>query len=341
MLVIVSITHTASADVLAKHVDAHRAYLRSLHAQGKIVASGRVAPREGGAILLRVDSEAEAHEIARRDPLHLHGVAKHEVLAWTPSLGAERLEAARKLQGRVALVTGASSGIGEATAVALAREGANVALAARRVERLEALAERLAREGAEGAPFRADVAQEREARSLVDRVRERFGRLDIVVNSAGVMLLAPVAEATSDQWRRMIDLNLLALMHVTQAALPGMKRAGGGHIVNIASLAGRIANPGASAYAATKFGVVGFSEAVRREVYKDAIRVTVIEPGVVATELGEHIDNVAAKQGLKDRLASMDALRADDIAAAVAYAVTQPARVNVNEIVIRPTDQER
>jgi NADP-dependent 3-hydroxy acid dehydrogenase YdfG len=161
------------------------------------------------------------------------------------------------------------------------------------------------------------------------------------VNSAGVMLLAPIAEATPAEWRRMIDLNLLALMHVTQAALPGMKKDGGGHVVNIASLAGRVANPGASAYAATKFGVVGFTEAVRREVYKDRIRMTVIEPGVVATELGDHITNTAAKQGLQQRLAAMEVLRAEDIAAAVTYAVTQPAHVNVNEIVVRPTDQER
>jgi NADP-dependent 3-hydroxy acid dehydrogenase YdfG len=212
---------------------------------------------------------------------------------------------------------------------------------ARRADRLQALVERLAAEGSEGAALQADVAQEGEACALVDRTRERFGRLDVVVNSAGIMLLAPIAEATADEWRRMVEINLLGLMHLTRAALPELKRAGGGHIVNVASLAGRIANPGASGYAATKFGVVGFSESVRREVYKDRIRVTVIEPGVVATELGDHIVNERARQGLRERVATMEVLRAADVAAAVVYAVTQPPYVSVNEIVMRPTDQER
>ena len=130
-------------------------------------------------------------------------------------------------------------------------------------------------------------------------------------------------------------------MHVTQAAVAVMRRGGGGHVVNIASLAGRIANPNASAYAATKFGVVGFSESLRREVYKDQIRVTVIEPGVVATELGDRIENPAMKAGLKERLASTAPLQAEDVAAAVVYAVTQPQHASVNEILLRPTGQER
>jgi NADP-dependent 3-hydroxy acid dehydrogenase YdfG/uncharacterized protein YciI len=341
MLAMVSVTHRAPPEEVTKHVDAHRAYLRSLHVMGTLVASGSMAGRTGGMFLLRVGSEGEARALAQGDPFHVHGVASHEVHAWTLSLGADRLESPRALEGRVALLTGASSGIGEATATALARAGAKVALAARRAERLNALVERLGAEGSEGAALPADVVHEDEARALIDRTRERFGRLDVVVNAAGVMLLAPVAEATANEWRRMVELNLLALMHVTQAALPAMKEARGGHIVNVASLAGRVANPGASGYAATKFGVVGFSEAVRREVYKDRIRVTVIEPGVVATELGDHIANEAARQGLLQRMSSMEVLRAGDVAAAILYAVTQPAHVNVNEVVIRPTDQER
>lgn len=247
----------------------------------------------------------------------------------------------QKLQGRVALVTGASSGIGEQTAVALASQGATVALAARRVDRLQTLADLLLEGGWNTFPLRLDVTREDQVHEALDEVDRRCGRLDILVNNAGVMLLSPVAEASTDDWRRMIDINLLGLMSVTKAALPFMRRGGGGHIVQIASLAGRIANPAAAAYAATKFGVVGFSESVRREVYKDKIRVTVIEPGMTATELGDHITNDGMKANLAERLASIEPLRVEDIAAAVVYAVTQPPRVNVNEIVIRPTAQER
>jgi NADP-dependent 3-hydroxy acid dehydrogenase YdfG len=247
----------------------------------------------------------------------------------------------KMLEGRIALVTGASSGFGEATAVALASHGATVALAARRVERLQALADVIIEGGGNAFPLRLDVTSEEQVRQGTDEVIRRCGRLDILVNNAGVMLLSPVSEAATEDWRRMIEINLLGTMYMTKAALPLMQQGGGGHIVNVASLAGRIANPTAGAYAATKFGVVGFSESVRREVYKNKIRVTVIEPGMAATELGEHITNAAMKANLSDRLASMEPLQPEDIAAAIVYAVTQPPRVNVNEIVIRPTAQER
>ncbi|MER9343198.1 SDR family NAD(P)-dependent oxidoreductase [Mesorhizobium sp. M0601] len=244
------------------------------------------------------------------------------------------------LAGKVALVTGASSGIGEATAVALAAAGAKVAIAARRADRLEALAARIEKAGGTALRIEADVTSNDDVTAMVDKVVTEWGRLDILVNNAGVMLLSPAAEALLDDWRRMIELNLLALMGVTKAALPHL-RAAKGHIVNVSSIAGRVANPGASGYAATKFGVVGFSESLRREVYADKVRVTVIEPGLVRTELGDHVTNPAAKAGLDQRLAAMEALTAEDIAAAILYAVSQPAHVNVNEIVIRPTDQER
>ncbi|MER8907464.1 SDR family NAD(P)-dependent oxidoreductase [Mesorhizobium sp. M0854] len=244
------------------------------------------------------------------------------------------------LAGKVALVTGASSGIGEATAVALAAAGAKVAIAARRADRLEALAARIEKAGGTALRIEADVTSNDDVTAMVDKVVTEWGRLDILVNNAGVMLLSPAADAELDDWRRMIELNLLALMGVTKAALPHL-RAAKGHIVNVSSIAGRVANPGASGYAATKFGVVGFSESLRREVYADKVRVTVIEPGLVRTELGDHVTNPAAKAGLDQRLAAMEALTAEDIAAAILYAVCQPARVNVNEIVIRPTDQER
>ncbi|MER9184713.1 SDR family NAD(P)-dependent oxidoreductase [Mesorhizobium sp. M0159] len=244
------------------------------------------------------------------------------------------------LVGKVALVTGASSGIGEATAAALAAAGAKVAIAARRADRLEALVARIEKAGGTALRIEADVTSNDDVSAMVDKVVAEWGRLDILVNNAGVMLLSPVAEAILDDWRRMVELNLLALMGVTKAALPHL-RAAKGHIVNVSSVAGRLANPGASGYAATKFGVVGFSESLRREVYADKVRVTVIEPGLVRTELGDHVTNPAAKAGLDQRLAAMEALTAEDIAAAILYAVSQPAHVNVNEIVIRPTDQER
>ncbi|MER9061012.1 SDR family NAD(P)-dependent oxidoreductase [Mesorhizobium sp. M0698] len=244
------------------------------------------------------------------------------------------------LAGKVALVTGASSGIGEATAVALAAAGAKVAIAARRADRLEALAARIEKAGGTALRIEADVTSNDDVTAMVDKVVAEWSRLDILVNNAGVMLLSPAAEAMLDDWRRMVELNLLALMGVTKAALPHL-RAAKGHIVNVSSVAGRVANPGASGYAATKFGVVGFSESLRREVYADKVRVTVIEPGLVRTELGDHITNPAFKADLDKRLAAMEALTAEDIAAAIFYAVSQPAHVNVNEIVIRPTDQER
>jgi NADP-dependent 3-hydroxy acid dehydrogenase YdfG len=246
----------------------------------------------------------------------------------------------RPLDGKVALVTGASSGIGEATASALAIAGAKLAIAARRADRLSALAKSIGDAGGQALEIVADVTTAGDIARMIDTVVEEFGRLDILVNNAGVMLLSPVAEASSDDWRRMVELNLIALMELTKAALPHLK-ASKGHIVNIASVAGRVANPAASGYAATKFGVLGFSESLRREVYADKVRVTVIEPGMVATELGDHITNAKAKAGLEQRRATMEPLLAEDVAAAVAYAVTQPARVNVNEILLRPTDQER
>lgn len=244
------------------------------------------------------------------------------------------------LAGKIALVTGASSGIGEATAAALAAAGAKVAIAARRADRLEALAARIETAGGMALRIEADVTNNDDVTAMIGKVVAEWDRLDILVNNAGVMLLSPAAEATLDDWRQMVELNLLALMGVTKAALPHL-RAAKGHIVNVSSVAGRVANPGASGYAATKFGVVGFSEALRREVYADKVRVTVIEPGLVRTELGDHITNAASKAGLDQRLATMEALTAEDIAASILYAVSQPARVNVNEIVIRPTDQER
>ena len=245
------------------------------------------------------------------------------------------------LQGKVALVTGASSGIGEATALALARAGARVAIAARRRERLDGVARRIADLRSESLVLEADVARPEEAESIVSRTVDRWGRLDVLVNNAGLMLLSPVDRARVEDWRRMLDLNLLGVMVATRAALPHMRRQKDGHVLNISSTAGRVANPDASVYAATKFGVGAFSEALRREVYRDNIRVTLIEPGAVATELRDHVPDPDTRERIETWARSMRQLQSEDVAAAILYAVSQPSHVNVNEILLRPTDQER
>ena len=245
------------------------------------------------------------------------------------------------LKDRVALVTGASSGIGEATALALAEAGARVAIAARRGDRLQALAERLRSLGSEPLVLVADLLDEHEAQRMVAATEAHFGRLDILINNAGVMYLEPVVDADLGRWRRMLELNVLSLIASSQAALAGMIKRRDGHIVNVASVAGRVANPNAAAYAATKFGVVGFSESLRREVYKDNIRVSVIEPGMVDTELREHIGHAASQQAVNARAQEMRQLQAEDIADTILFCVSRPAHVNINEILIRPTDQER
>jgi NADP-dependent 3-hydroxy acid dehydrogenase YdfG len=247
----------------------------------------------------------------------------------------------KRLDGRVALVTGASSGIGEATAIALAEAGAKVAIAARRRDRLQALADRLAPFGAEPLVLEADLLDEHIAQRIVADTERHFGRLDILVNNAGVMYLEPVAEADLGRWRRMLELNVLSLIASTQAALAGMKSRRDGHIVNVSSTAGRIANPNAAAYSATKFGVVAFSEAQRREVHADNIRVSLIEPGVVQTELRDHIGHAATQASLNAWASNMRQLQAEDVAEAIVFCVTRPSHVNVNEILMRPTDQER
>ena len=247
----------------------------------------------------------------------------------------------KRLVGKVALVTGASSGIGEATAIALAEEGARVAVTARRRERLDKLAHTLTGLGAEPLVLAADLADEAEAQRVVRETEAHYGRLDVLVNNAGVMFLEPVAEADLGRWRHMMELNVLGLIAATQAALPGMTARGDGHIVNVSSTAGRVANPNAAAYSATKFGVVAFSEALRREVYKHGIRVSVIEPGVVQTELRDYIGHAATRDAINAWADSMRQLQSRDVAEAIAFCVTRPPHVNINEVLMRPTDQER
>jgi NADP-dependent 3-hydroxy acid dehydrogenase YdfG len=245
-----------------------------------------------------------------------------------------------RLDDRVALVTGASSGIGEATAEALAGEGASVALAARRAEELEDLADRLETEGADTLVLPTDVTDEGQVEEMIETTSEELGRLDVLVNNAGVMLLEPVIEADRDNFRQMVEVNLLGLMNATHAALPIMEEQGNGHIVNLSSVAGREASANGSGYNATKFGVNGFTEALRQEVNDDGIRTTLIEPGIVDTELQEHIPDDDAQEGVNEWIDSMAPLTGEDIARSIRYAVTQPRHVSVNELLIRPTRQE-
>ena len=246
------------------------------------------------------------------------------------------------LDGKVAAITGASSGIGEATAVALAGAGAVVAIGARREDRLSSLASRIEGDGGRALALPVDLADEDSATSFVTEAHSQLDGLDILVNNAGVMLLGPVEGAPTDQWRTMVNVNLLGLLYCTRAALPLMREGGGGHIVNISSVAGRTANAGSAVYNLSKFGVGAFLEALRQEVSGAGIRTTVIEPGFVETELQGHNENPMVREGIEQMRKSMpEVLQAEDIASAILYAVSAPQRMDVNEVLIRPTGQRR
>ncbi len=249
---------------------------------------------------------------------------------------------ANRLEGKVAAITGASSGIGEATALALVAEGAAVSLAARREDRIAGLAQRIEDEGGRALATPTDVVDEGQARAFVQRTKDELGRLDILINNAGVMLLGPVAGADTGEWRRMVEVNLLGLLYCTHAALPIMGEQGSGHIVNVSSVAGRNANMGSAVYNLTKFGVNGFSEGLRQEVLHAGVRVTVVEPGFVDTELQGHNQNPMVLEAIdKMREQAGKVLEADDIAHAILYAVGQPEHVAINEVLIRPLGQQR
>jgi NADP-dependent 3-hydroxy acid dehydrogenase YdfG len=246
------------------------------------------------------------------------------------------------LQSKVCVVTGASSGIGEATARRLARGGAAVALVARRRDRLEALAKEIEKDGGKALPVAADITDEDQARAAIEKAHSELGRLDVLVNNAGVMLLGPIQGADTSEWRRMVDVNVMGLLYCTYVALPIMRDQGGGHIVNLSSVAGRTASLGVGVYNATKWAVGAFSESLRQEALHLNVRVTIIEPGMVVTELQEHTTNEMAKQAMERMLAETKApLQAEDIAESIYYAVSQPAHVNVNEILVRPVEQSR
>jgi clavulanate-9-aldehyde reducatase len=246
------------------------------------------------------------------------------------------------LDGRRILITGASSGIGEATAEAIVAAGGAVALAARRGDRLDALAERLGANGGRAVAIEADIAHEDQSNALVARAADELDGLDGLVNNAGVMLLGLVQGADTDEWRRMIDVNLLGLLYCTNAALPLIRDGGGGDIVNVSSVAGRIAGLGSAVYNMTKWGVTGFSEALRQECAHINVRVTCVEPGFVETELHGHNKNPMVVERIEEaREATGRVLDAADIANAIVYALGQPQHVSLNEILVRPTGQTR
>jgi NADP-dependent 3-hydroxy acid dehydrogenase YdfG len=251
----------------------------------------------------------------------------------------------RILDGTVALVTGASSGIGEATAKRLAAEGAAVAVGARRVDRLERLVGEITDAGGTAVAIESDVTDRSQAEALVESTANQLGRLDTVVNNAGVMLLGPALEAPIEEWEQMVDLNVKGLLYVAKAALPHLlKSAEEGprrvaDLVNISSVAGRRARSGSAVYNATKFGVGAFSEALRQEVTERHLRVSLVEPGAVATELSSH-NRPEVLEEIKGRFGAIERLEAPDIADTIAYIVTRPRHVAINEILVRPTEQQ-
>jgi clavulanate-9-aldehyde reductase len=242
------------------------------------------------------------------------------------------------LSNQVVAVTGASSGIGEATALACARAGAAVALAARRTDRIEALAQQIIDDGGRSIAVQTNVGEEHQARAFVQRAHSELGRLDVLVNNAGVMLLGPIENAPTEEWRRMIEANVFGVLYCTHAALPLMREQGSGHIVNVSSVAGRVARAGSGVYNLTKFGVGAFSESLRQEGVGLGVRVTTIEPGAVGTELAGHNRPEVLEQMAK-RFAGVTPLAAEDIATAILYAIAQPPNVSVNEVLVRPSGQ--
>jgi len=252
---------------------------------------------------------------------------------------------APRLTGTVALVTGASSGIGEASAAALAVEGAAVALVARRRDRLDGLASRIAGAGGTALVIETDVTAENDAREAVRRTVGELGRLDILLNNAGVMLLGRIEGADTSQWRRMLDLNVTALMTLSHAALPHLLEAASGEprgvadIINVSSVAGRVARVGSGAYNASKWAVNAFSDALRQEVTGRHVRVGLVEPGAVDTELASHNTDPEVVATMQRRFGAIERMSAGDIAEIVTFMVTRPRRVAVNELLVRPTEQ--
>jgi NADP-dependent 3-hydroxy acid dehydrogenase YdfG len=249
-----------------------------------------------------------------------------------------------QLDNTVALVTGASSGIGAAAATALADRGATVAVAARRVDRLDELAASIRERGGHVMVVQADITDQRQATEAVERTVGELGRLDTLINNAGVMLLGPAVDAPLSEWQQMVELNVLGLLYCAHAALPHLLRAAEdgprrvADMVNISSVAGRVARSGNGVYSLTKHGVGAFSESLRQEFAKRYVRVSLVEPGATATELASH-NRPEVLEGIRSQFGQT--MEAEDIADAIRYIVTRPRHVAINEILIRPTEQER
>jgi NADP-dependent 3-hydroxy acid dehydrogenase YdfG len=242
----------------------------------------------------------------------------------------------RELRGRICVITGASSGIGEATARAFAAGGAKVALLARRTDRVQALADEL---GENALPLQADVRDLDGLRAAAQQIRERLGRVDCLVNNAGVMLNSPFRAGLVDEWRTMVETNLLGVLYTTHVFVDDLCD-GGGDVVNISSVAGRKARPVSNVYASTKHAVTGWSDALRQELLEFDVRVICVEPGAAATELTDHISHEQTKQETAALYTSgLEILAAEDVASLIAYAVAAPQRVSVNEVLVRPLHQ--
>lgn len=242
------------------------------------------------------------------------------------------------IQGKIVVITGASSGLGEATAEHLASLGASVVLGARRVDRLDALVARLRAAGAQAVAVETDVTHKDHVQRLVDRAVEAHGRVDVMLNNAGLMPNSPLERLRVDDWDRMIDVNIKGVLYGIAAVLPVMQRQRSGHIVNVSSVAGHKVRAGNAVYAATKHAVRALSEGLRQEVKPYGIRTTILSPGAVATELVDSITDPEVAVAMKKAYAS--AIPADAFARAVAYAMSQPPDVDINEILLRPTTQE-
>jgi NADP-dependent 3-hydroxy acid dehydrogenase YdfG len=258
--------------------------------------------------------------------------------------GNEAVMSDQPLDGAVALVTGASSGIGAATARRLARDGSAVALVARRRDRLEKVASGIAESGGHAVAVPADITDPERAEDAVQETLDRLGRLDILVNNAGIMLLSSALHTTVEEWDRMVSLNVTGLLHVTHAAVPHLIYAAStsprqvADLVNIGAAAGRIARPGSSVYSMTKSGLGAFTESLRQELLSEQVRVSMVEPGTVDTELVDHL-NETVRDASRRQAAGIEALRPEDIADAIGYIVTRERRVAVNQMLVRAGDQ--
>jgi NADP-dependent 3-hydroxy acid dehydrogenase YdfG len=243
------------------------------------------------------------------------------------------------IEGKIVVITGASSGLGEATAKVLSTQGAAVVLGARRQDRIQALANELTGSGGEAIAVTTDVSDRQQVKNLVDAAVQAYGRVDVMINNAGLMPQALLERLQVDEWEQMIDVNLKGVLYGIAAALPIMKQQKSGHFINVSSVAGHKVGPGFAVYAATKFAVRALSEGLRQEVKSYNIRTTVISPGAVATELPNSVTDPEAADRIRKFYAA-SAIPADSFARTVAFAISQPDEVDINEILFRPTGQE-